>query len=40
MAPDAAADAAEGLLRRCPGLRVLATSREGLRVGGETAHEL
>ena len=32
----AAAEAAEGLLRRCPGLRLLATSREGLRVGGET----
>ncbi len=31
-----AAEAAEGLLRRCPGLRLLATSREGLRVGGET----
>lgn len=32
----AAAEAAEDLLRRCPGLRILATSREGLRVGGET----
>lgn len=32
----AAAEAAEGLLRRCLGLRLLATSREGLRVGGET----
>lgn len=32
----AAAEMAEGLLRRCPGLRLLATSREGLRVGGET----
>ena len=32
----AAADVAEDLLRRCPGLRLLATSREGLRVGGET----
>lgn len=32
----AAAEAAEGLLRRCPGLRLLATSREGLRVSGET----
>ncbi len=32
----AAAEAAEALLRRCPGLRLLATSREGLRVGGET----
>jgi predicted ATPase/DNA-binding SARP family transcriptional activator len=32
----AAAEVAEDLLRRCPGLHVLATSREGLRVGGET----
>jgi len=32
----AAAEMAEGLLRRCNGLRLLATSREGLRVGGET----
>ncbi len=31
-----AAEVAEDLLRRCPRLRVLATSREGLRVGGET----
>jgi predicted ATPase len=31
-----AAEVAETLLRRCPGLRLLATSREGLRVGGET----
>ena len=30
-----AAEVAEDLLRRCPGLRLLATSREGLRVGGE-----
>ena len=30
-----AAGVAEELLRRCPGLRLLATSREGLRVGGE-----
>jgi len=30
-----AAEVAEDLLRRCPGLRILATSREGLRVGGE-----
>jgi predicted ATPase/DNA-binding SARP family transcriptional activator len=30
-----AAQLAEDLLRRCPGLRLLATSREGLRVGGE-----
>jgi predicted ATPase/DNA-binding SARP family transcriptional activator len=33
---DAAAAVAEDLLRRCPGLRLLATSREALRVGGET----
>ncbi len=31
-----AAEVAEDLLQRCPGLRILATSREGLRVGGET----
>lgn len=31
-----AAEVAEDLLRRCPGLRIVATSREGLRVGGET----
>jgi predicted ATPase/DNA-binding SARP family transcriptional activator len=31
-----AAEVAEDLLQRCPGLRLLATSREGLRVGGET----
>ncbi|HZX54222.1 MAG TPA: hypothetical protein VFE86_06060, partial [Ilumatobacteraceae bacterium] len=31
-----AAEVAEHLLRRCLGLRILATSREGLRVGGET----
>ena len=31
-----AAEVAEDLLRRCPNLRLLATSREGLRVGGET----
>ena len=32
----AAAEVAEDLLRSCPALRILATSREGLRVGGET----
>lgn len=32
----AAAEVAEALLGRCPGLRLLATSREGLRIGGET----
>ncbi len=31
-----AAEVAEDLLQRCPGLRLLATSREGLRVSGET----
>lgn len=31
-----AAEVAEELLSRCPNLRLLATSREGLRVGGET----
>jgi predicted ATPase/DNA-binding SARP family transcriptional activator len=31
----AAAEVAEDLLRRCPGLKIVATSREGLRVGGE-----
>ncbi len=31
-----AAEVAEDLLRHCPALRLLATSREGLRVGGET----
>ena len=31
-----AAEVAEDLLRRCPALRIIATSREGLRVGGET----
>ena len=30
-----AAEVAEHLLQRCPALRLLATSREGLRVGGE-----
>jgi predicted ATPase len=33
---DAAATAAEDLLRHCPGVRLLATSREALRVAGET----
>jgi predicted ATPase len=32
----AAAEVAEALLQRCPGLRLVATSREGLRVPGET----
>ncbi|HXY94961.1 MAG TPA: adenylate/guanylate cyclase domain-containing protein, partial [Acidimicrobiia bacterium] len=32
---DAAAALAEGLLRECPSVRVLATSREGLAVAGE-----
>jgi len=30
-----AAEVAEDLLQRCPGVRLVATSREGLRVGGE-----
>jgi len=33
---ETAAEVAEDLLRRCPALRLVATSREGLRVGGET----
>ncbi|HEY1015225.1 MAG TPA: adenylate/guanylate cyclase domain-containing protein, partial [Herpetosiphonaceae bacterium] len=33
---DAAAQAAEALLRQCPQLRVLATSREALSIAGET----
>ena len=33
---ETAAELAEDLLRRCPRLRLLATSREGLRVAGET----
>ena len=33
---DAAAAAAEGLLRHCSGVRLVATSREALRVPGET----
>ena len=32
---DASAALTEALLRRCPGLSILATSREGLRVAGE-----
>ena len=31
-----AAEVAEDLLQRCAGLRLVATSREALRVGGET----
>jgi predicted ATPase/class 3 adenylate cyclase len=34
---DVVAELAEGLLRRCPNLRILATSREALGVSGETA---
>ncbi|MFC9550356.1 protein kinase [Rhodococcus sp. NPDC056960] len=34
---DAAADLTEALLRACPGLRILATSRETLDVAGEAA---
>ena len=32
---DTAAEVADDLLQRCPRLRLLATSREGLRIGGE-----
>src|SRR5207253_795316 len=34
---DAAAKLVEDLLGRCPGLRVIATSREPLRIAGEVA---
>src|SRR5262245_25069263 len=34
---EACAELADGLLVRCPALRVLATSREPLRVGGEVS---
>src|SRR5829696_3727842 len=34
---DASASLADALLRSCPDLRLLATSREALKVGGETA---
>ncbi|MGW4337518.1 protein kinase domain-containing protein [Rhodococcus koreensis] len=37
---DAAAQLAETLLRACPGLRILATSREALTVGGEAVLRL
>nr|WP_239523398.1 BTAD domain-containing putative transcriptional regulator [Geodermatophilus normandii] len=37
---DAAADLVADLLGRCPGVRVLATSREPLGVDGETLHPL
>jgi predicted ATPase/DNA-binding winged helix-turn-helix (wHTH) protein len=36
----AAADAAEAILRSCPGIAVLATSREPLRAEGEGLHRL
>jgi predicted ATPase len=37
---DAAADLAVNVLRRAPGVRILATSREPLRVEGEQVHRL
>ncbi|HET6317080.1 MAG TPA: helix-turn-helix domain-containing protein, partial [Chloroflexota bacterium] len=37
---DACAALADQLLRACPGVRILATSREPLRVGGETLRPL
>jgi non-specific serine/threonine protein kinase len=37
---DAAAALAETLLRACPGLRILATSREGMGIGGEAVFPL
>ncbi|WP_439597311.1 ATP-binding protein [Falsiroseomonas sp.] len=36
----AAADAAEAILRACPGMAILATSREPLRAEGERLHRL
>lgn len=36
----AAADAAEAILRHCPGIVILATSREPLRADGERLHRL
>jgi len=33
---DASAALADGLVRTCPDVRILATSREGMRIGGET----
>jgi non-specific serine/threonine protein kinase len=35
---DACAELADSLLRECPGLRILATSRESLRVGSESTY--
>ncbi|MEU1510382.1 hypothetical protein [Kitasatospora sp. NPDC005748] len=35
---EAAARLAEALLGRCPRLRILATGRKALRIGGETLH--
>jgi predicted ATPase len=37
---DACAALTEGVLRRCPGVRVLATSREGLEVAGEQRYRV
>ena len=37
---DACAEMADGLLRRCPRVRLLATSREPLGIGGETVYRV
>ena len=37
---DAVARAADALLGQCPGVRILATSREALKVGGERSYRL
>src|SRR5207237_289209 len=37
---DACARLADTLLRNCPGVRILATSREGLAISGETTYRV